>query len=99
MRVQRLFTAAARQWAYTGRHTLRRVIAVGLLLVLVGFVIMMPRGGLAGSTARRNVILGFRVFQTPGYQGGVVSWKYRLFRVLVGLAMMAGGMVLIATTT
>ena len=71
------------------------MIALGLLLVLLGFAIMVPRGGMAGSTARRNVLLGFRVFQTPGYQG-VISWKYRVFRVLVGLVVMVGGMVLIA---
>jgi hypothetical protein len=69
-----------------------------MLLVLVGFVIMVPRGGLAGSTARRNVIVGFRVFQTPGYQG-VMSWKYRLVRVLVGLVIMVGGVLLIAIST
>jgi hypothetical protein len=74
------------------------VIALGLLLVLVGFVIMMPRGGMAGSTARRNVILGFRVFQTPGYQG-VVSWKYRVVRVLSGLVVMAAGVLIIAIST
>ena len=72
------------------------MIALGLLLVLLGFAIMVPRGGMAGSTARRNVIVGFRVFQTPGYQGGVPSWKYRVVRVLLGLVVMAGGMVLIA---
>ena len=71
------------------------MIALGLLLVLLGFAIMVPRGGMAGSTARRNVLLGFRVFQTPGYQG-VISWKYRVVRVLLGLVVMAGGMVLIA---
>jgi hypothetical protein len=71
------------------------VIALGLLLVLLGFAIMVPRGGMAGSTARRNVIVGFRVFQTPGYQD-VISWKYRVVRVLIGLVVMAGGMVLIA---
>ena len=76
--------------------TLRGVIALGMLLVLVGFVVMVPRGAMAGSTARRNVILGFRVFQTPGYQGGVPSWKYRLVRALIGLVMMVGGMLLIA---
>jgi hypothetical protein len=69
-----------------------------MLLMLVGFVVMVPRGGLAGSTARRNVILGFRVFQTPGYQG-VLSWKYRLVRMLVGLVIMVGGVVLIAIST
>ena len=74
------------------------MIALGLLLVLVGFAIMVPRGGMAGSTARRNVLLGFRVFQTPGYQG-VLSWKGRLVQVLLGLVVMAGGVVLIAISS
>ena len=71
------------------------MIALGLLLVLLGFAIMVPRGAMTGSTARRNVLLGFRVFQTPGYQG-VMSWKGRVVQVLIGLVIMAGGMVLIA---
>ena len=71
------------------------MIAVGLLLVLVGFAIIVPRGAMAGSSARRNVLLGFKVFQTPGYQG-VMSWKGRLVQVLLGLVVMAGGMVIIA---
>ena len=70
-----------------------------MLLMLLGFAIMVPRGGMAGSTARRNVILGFRVFQTPGYQGGVPSWKYRVLRVLLGLVIMVGGIGLIAIST
>ena len=69
-----------------------------MLLTLVGFAVMVPRGGMAGSTARRNVILGFRVFQTPGYQG-VVSWKYRVFRVFLGLVIMVGGILLIAISS
>jgi hypothetical protein len=69
-----------------------------MLLMLIGFAIMVPRGGMAGSTARRNVILGFRVFQTPGYQG-VVSLKYRVVRVLLGLMVMVGGILLIAIST
>lgn len=71
------------------------MIAIGLLLVLVGFAIIVPRGAMAGSSARRNVLLGFKVFQTPGYQG-VMSWKGRLVQVLLGLVIMAGGMVMIA---
>jgi hypothetical protein len=74
------------------------VIALGLLLVLLGFAIMVPRGAMSGSTARRNVLLGFRVFQTPGYQG-VMSWKGRVVQVLMGLVVMGGGMVLIAISS
>ena len=73
------------------------MIALGLLLVLVGFVIIVPRGAMAGSSARRNVLLGFKVFQTPGYQG-VMSWKGRLVQVLLGLIVMGGGMVIIAVS-
>lgn len=74
------------------------MIALGLLLVLIGFAIMVPRGAMAGSTARRNVLLGFRVFQTPGYQG-VMSWKGKVVQVLLGLAIAGGGMVLIAVSS
>jgi hypothetical protein len=75
------------------------VIALGLLLVLVGFAFMAPRGGVSGSTARRNVSLGgIQLFKTPGYQG-VPSWKYRLIQVLAGLVIMVGGVVLIAIST
>jgi hypothetical protein len=44
------------------------------------------------------VLLGFRVFQTPGYQG-VLSWKGRLVQVLMGLVVMVGGILLIAIST
>ena len=72
------------------------MIALGLLMVLVGFVFMAPRGGIPGSTAHRNVSLGMqRIFTTRGYQG-VPSWRSRLIMILIGLALVVGGMVVIA---
>ncbi len=72
------------------------MIALGLLMVLVGFALMVTRGGVPGATAHRNVSLGKqRIFTTDGYQG-VPSWRYRLIQILIGLALVAGGMVVIA---
>lgn len=73
------------------------MIALGLLVVLIGFAFVVPRSSMPGATAHRNVILGMqRVFQTPGY-GGQPTRKYRVFQVLLGLAVMAGGIAIIAT--
>jgi hypothetical protein len=75
------------------------VIALGLLLVLVGFALMVPRNSVPGTTAARNVSLGWqRIFTTPGYQGDP-SRRYRIIQILMGLVVMAGGMVIIATTS
>jgi len=46
------------------------VIAVGMLLMLIGFAFVVPRGGVAGSTAARNVRVGpGGLSTTPGYDG------------------------------
>jgi hypothetical protein len=75
------------------------MVALGLLLVLVGFAMMASRGGIPGTTAARNVTLGMqRVFTTRGYQGEP-SRRYRVIQVLAGLVVMAGGMAIIAVST
>jgi hypothetical protein len=75
------------------------VIVIGLLLVLVGFALIVSRGAMPGSVAVRNVTLGrSQLFRTRGYQGNP-SVRYRLIQVLLGLAMVAGGMVLIASSS
>jgi uncharacterized membrane protein len=75
------------------------VIAVGLLLVLVGFALVMSRGAMAGSAAIRNVTLGHsQLFRTRGYQGNP-SVRNRVIQVVIGLAMVAGGFVLIAISS
>lgn len=75
------------------------MIVLGLLFVLVGFALLIPRGGLPGSASVRNVELSWqRFFNTRGY-GELPSWKYRLIQVILGLVVMAGGFVLIATSS
>jgi hypothetical protein len=75
------------------------VIAVGMLLMLIGFAFVVPRGGVAGSTAARNVRVGpGGLSTTPGYDGEPTR-RYRVLQVLVGLVMMVGGFVIIAVAT
>ena len=73
------------------------MVALGLSMVLTGFVFMAPRGGIPGATAHRNVSLGMqRIFTTRGYEGEAPSWRHRLIQILIGLALVVGGMVVIA---
>jgi hypothetical protein len=75
------------------------MVALGLLLVLVGFAMIVSRGAMPGSASARNVSLGWsRIFSTPGNQG-VPSWRYRVLQVLMGLVVLGGGLLLIATST
>jgi hypothetical protein len=75
------------------------VIALGILLVLVGFALIVPRGAMPGSTAARNISMGrSQLFRTAGYQG-VPSWRYRLIQTLMGLVVIAAGFVVIATSS
>lgn len=75
------------------------MVAVGMLLVLVGFALMAPRGGIPGSAAARNVKIGWmRVMNTRGYDG-TPTRRYRAIQVLMGLVVMAGGIVIIAVST
>lgn len=74
------------------------MLAVGIILVLVGFALVVPRGGVPGSAAVRNVSLGRqRVFSTPGYTDHP-SVRYRVIRIVIGLVMVVGGVVLIASS-
>ena len=73
------------------------MIALGLLLVLVGFVLIMPSGAMPGSAAHRNIQLGTRLFTTRG-PDGLPSRRYRVVQVLMGLVVMAAGMIIIAAS-
>jgi hypothetical protein len=73
------------------------VLAIGMLAVLVGFALMVPRGGVAGSAAARNVMLGSQRVSTRGYEG-TQSRRYRVIQVLIGLALVAAGIALIAAS-
>ena len=73
------------------------MIALGLLLVLVGFVLIMPSGATPGSAAHRIIPLSTRLFTTPG-PDGLPSRRYRVVQVLMGLVIMAAGMIIIAAS-
>ncbi|HEY4610916.1 MAG TPA: hypothetical protein VFE86_04970 [Ilumatobacteraceae bacterium] len=71
------------------------MIAIGFVLMLIGFALVVPRGGGTGSVAHRNVRVGpADVTTTPGY-GTDTSRRARIGIRLVGLAMLVGGLVLI----
>ena len=74
------------------------MVAVGLLLVLVGFAMVASGGAVPGATSARNVRLGTQRFSTPG-NTSVKSTKYRVIQVLMGLVVLGGGIVLIATSS
>ena len=75
------------------------MFAVGLLLVLIGFAFVVPRGGVAGSTAARNVRVGpGGLSPTRGYDDEP-SRKYRVLQVLGGLAMIVAGFAILAAYT
>ena len=74
------------------------VVALGLLAVLIGFALIVPRGSMPGSASARNVrVGGLQVFSTPGYQGNP-SLRYRIIKTLIGLVVLAVGIILIATS-
>jgi hypothetical protein len=76
---------------------MRAVLAVGMLAVLVGFALMVPRGGVSGSVSARNVMLGRQRMSTRGYEG-TPTRRYRLIQVLIGLMLLIIGMILIAAS-
>ena len=74
------------------------MIVAGMILVLVGFAMIVPRGGLPGSAAARNIRIGAQQFSTPGRQG-VQSTKFRVIQTLMGLVVLAGGIIMIAVSS
>jgi len=73
------------------------VLAIGMLAVLVGFALMVPRGGLSGSVSARNVMLGNQRVSTRGYEG-TPSSRSRVVQVLIGVALIAAGIAVIAAS-
>jgi hypothetical protein len=73
------------------------VLAVGVLLLLVGFAFVVPRGGVPGSVAARNVMMGRQRFMTRGYDG-TPSRRSRVIQVLLGVVLAAAGIALIAAS-
>ncbi|MGZ4674022.1 MAG: hypothetical protein ACXV5U_09840 [Ilumatobacteraceae bacterium] len=76
---------------------MRGVLAIGMLAVLVGFALMVPRGGVAGSVSARNVMLGNQRVSTRGY-AGTPSRRSRVIQVLIGLVLLVIGILLIASS-
>jgi len=74
------------------------MIAVGLILVLVGFAMLASGGALPGATAARNVRMGPQMFSTRGHEG-VRSTRYRVIQIAMGLVVLAGGIVMIAVSS
>jgi hypothetical protein len=64
---------------------------LGLILLVLGFVLVAPRGATPGSASVRIVHMGAAsFFKTPGYQEEP-SAKARRGRTIVGLVMLLAG--------
>jgi hypothetical protein len=72
----------------------RQMLWLGMLLMLIGFVLVVPRGALAGSAAVRNVTTTHQVSRTPGYQPAPTG-RARVARLVVGGVCLIGGFVVI----
>jgi uncharacterized membrane protein HdeD (DUF308 family) len=75
------------------------MVAVGVVVLLIGFALITPRGSTPGSVAHRivrfNNLSG--PFTTPGYeQRSIPSWRATLLRILIGLALIAAGLAIMA---
>lgn len=74
---------------------------LALLLMLVGFALMTPRSGTGNPMTSRFLSIGWwRMPTRPERRyDGTTPWQYRLIRVLVGLALMAAGVLILALRT
>jgi hypothetical protein len=79
--------------------TLELMAIAGVVLLLLGFMLVAPRGATAGSTAARNVgMRGGAIFRTPGYQAEP-SRRARVWTVSIGVTMLVVGVTLIVLGT
>jgi hypothetical protein len=60
-------------------------------LIVVGFVMAIPRGMFPGSSSNRNIEMGGRLWRTPGYQGTGPTRRGKIVDALSGLGLMALG--------
>jgi hypothetical protein len=76
------------------------VIALGFLVIIVGFALISARGTDSGLRSSRSVSIGRQWWSLPtrpdGGYDGTASRRYRLIRFLGGLVMIVGGFVIIA---
>jgi hypothetical protein len=64
---------------------------VGVVLLILGFALAIPRGGAPGSIANRNVTMGSYIYQTPGQtRDGESSSKAWRIHALGGLMALVG---------
>ncbi len=68
---------------------------LGLVLLVLGFVMVAPRGATPGSASARVIHMpAGTFFNTPGYQEEPAP-KERAIRIIVGLTMLlAGGIIM-----
>jgi hypothetical protein len=73
------------------------VLATGVIVFLIGFALLIPRGGSTGAVAHRNVTMAnSQLFGTRGYEG-VQSNRVRNIRIGVAVVLIAGGVVMMIT--
>lgn len=65
--------------------------ALGGLLIVIGFVVVIPRGLFPGSSSHRTVEMGGQLWRTPGYQGAGPNRRAMIVDVLIGLGLIALG--------
>lgn len=71
------------------------MVAIGSVLVLIGFAVILPRDGLPGSASRTVLRQGMHLWRTSGARSGHDepdrSWPYSVLRVAIGLGILAAG--------
>ncbi len=77
------------------------VLYAGLVLALVGFALVTPRGAGSGSVAHRNVRMGSMYFSTRGYseQRDDADFRRDVWIRVAGLVLLAVGITLIVLGT
>jgi hypothetical protein len=69
---------------------------LGLILLIVGFALVLPKGAMPGSAANRNVRMGgTQLFQTAGHRDSGDTRARSWSTPLIGAAMMAIGLIVL----
>lgn len=77
------------------------MLVVGILLTLIGWALVVPRGAGTGSVVHRNVRMGSMFFQTRGYAEQHEEKDFRAARIvrIIGAALLATGLLLLFFST